>query len=185
MKQLLLLWLLLLPFLIGAHRAEEPPLSAKDARPSPLPNAKFPAEVTAADGTIIDIAQLAKDQRVVVVTLKAAWCLVCQQQLVRIKQQLDQIEYCSVSFLVLSPGSADELNAIQQRTAFPYPFIADKDLEIGTAMHLVLSKEDQELIPAIFMLNPDRSVGWIQLGRNPIRYGDTQLFAEIDCGDWI
>ena len=170
-----LVLLLSLPFLLGAHQAAE----------NPLPDTKFPAEVIAADGKKIDVAKLAKDQRVVVVTLKATWCQVCQQQLIRIKQQLDQIEHCSVSFLVLSPGPAEQLSAIKKRTDFPYPFIPDTDLKIGAAMRLVLSEKEQELIPAIFILNPDRSVGWIQLGRNAARYGDAQLLAEIDCGNWI
>ena len=167
--------LLLLPFLLGAHQAAE----------APLPDSKFPAEVIAANGKKINVAKLAKNQRVVVVTLKATWCQVCQQQLIRIKKQLDRIELCSVSFLVLSPGPADELRAIQKNTGFPYPFIPDNNLEIGTSMHLVLSEKKQELMPAIFILNPDRSVGWMQLGRNAVRYGDPQLLAEINCGDWI
>ena len=167
--------LLFLPLLLGARQAEEPT----------LPEARFPTLVVAASGEKIDVAQLAKDQRVVVVTLKATWCRVCQELLLRIKKQLDQLEFCSVSFLVLSPGSAAELNAIQQRTAFPYPFIPDKDLEIGAAMRLVLDKEEQTLIPALFILNPNRTVGWIQLGRNALRYGDAQLLEAIECGDWI
>jgi len=167
--------LLFLPLLLGARQAEEPT----------LPEARFPTLVVAASGEKIDVAQLAKDQRVVVVTLKATWCRVCQELLLRIKKQLDQLEFCSVSFLVLSPGSAAELNAIQKRTAFPYPFIPDKDLEIGAAMRLVLDKEEQTLIPALFILNPNRTVGWIQLGRNALRYGDAQLLEAIECGDWI
>ena len=162
-----LLSLLLLPFLLGADHV------------------KFPAEVTAADGQKIDVAALAKAQRVVVVTLKATWCQVCQQQLVRIKRQLDQIEHCSVSFLVLSPGSAADLTTIRQRTDFPYPFVPDPGLKIGNKMGLVLNAEEEELIPAIFILNPDRTIGWIQLGRNSVRYGDSELLVEMDCGDWI
>ena len=53
--------LLLLPFLLGAHQAAE----------APLPDIKFPAEVVAANGKKINVAKLAKNQRVVVVTLKA------------------------------------------------------------------------------------------------------------------
>jgi len=170
-----LLLALSLPLLLGAQQTWEAPLS----------DIKFPAEVLANDGKKIDVAQLAKEQRVVVVTLKATWCEVCQQQLVRIKQQLDQLEHCSVTFLVLSPGSTDELDAIQKRTGFPYPFVADRDLNIGATMQLVLDNKKQQLMPAIFILNPDRSVGWIQLGRNTTRFGESQLLAEIDCGDWI
>jgi len=171
-----LLPLLLLPLLVGAQQAEEPLAP---------PKAKFPSEVIGTDSQKIDIAKLAKAQRLVVVTLKAAWCQVCQQQLVRIKKQLDEIKHCSASFLVVSPGSAAELTTIQQRTAFPYPFVADPDLKIGEQMGLVLSAKDKELVPAIFILNPDRTIGWIQLGRNSVRYADSELLAEIDCGNWI
>jgi peroxiredoxin len=167
-----LLSLLLLPLVLGADQ----PVADQG---------EFPAEVTAADGQKIDVAKLAKAQRVVVVTLKATWCQVCQQQLVRIKKQLDQIEHCSVSFLVLSPGSAAELNAIQQRTDFPFPFVPDPGLKIGDEMGLILNPEAEELMPAIFILNPDRTIGWIQLGRNSVRYGDSELLTKIDCGNWI
>jgi peroxiredoxin len=188
-NRLLLLLLLLLPFALGARQTAHTPVPLRDARQdstsTPLPDAQFPPEVVSVTGEKIDVAKLAKERRIVVVTLKATWCQVCQRQLARIKKQLDQIKYCSVTFLVLAPGPADELKAIQKRTGFPYPFIEDQDLKIGQEMRLVLSEKDQELIPAIFILNPDRTVGWIQLGRNPISYGDAQLLAEIDCGDWI
>ena len=52
-------------------------------------------------------------------------------------------------------------------------------------MQLALDEEDQTLIPALFILNPNHTVGWIQLGRNALRYGDAQLLEAIDCGDWI
>jgi len=43
----------------------------------------------------------------------------------------------------------------------------------------------KEIVPSIFILNPDLSVGWMQRGRNARYYGDSALIEKINCGDWI
>ena len=72
----------------------------------------FPKTIVAVDGEKLDIAALVKRRTVVVVTLKATWCPVCQRQLVRLKDRLPELKPCGVSFLVLAPGPASELRAI-------------------------------------------------------------------------
>ena len=64
----------------------------------------FPATVTSSAGKEIDVAALAKAHIMIVITIKATWCPVCRQQLLRIKEQLGDFEKCNASFLVLSPG---------------------------------------------------------------------------------
>ena len=150
-----------------------------------LPGEKFPSSIVSVSGDTVDVAQLAKNKRVVVITLKATWCLVCQRQLARIEKQLDKIKFCPVTFLVLSPGPKRELEAVKRRINFPYPFIEDRKLTLAKKFDLVLSEEKEEMIPAIFILKPDLSIGWIQLGRNGSYYGDPELFEEINCGEWI
>ena len=51
----------------------------------------FPEYVTAINGKVIDITELAKQKTVVVVTLKATWCSVCQVQLQRIRDKLGEM----------------------------------------------------------------------------------------------
>jgi peroxiredoxin len=144
---------------------------------------RFPAKVVAIDGEEIDVAALASRGTLVVVTLKATWCPVCQKQLARIKSKLAEIEPCGVDFVVLSPGPRAELRAIRERIGFPYPFVEDVDLAIADRMGLRMSKD--QIFPSIFILNPDLSVGWMQRGRNARFYGDPALVEKINCGGWV
>lgn len=145
-----------------------------------LPQARFPAEVTSIEGKIIDVAKLAQGQPVVVVTLKATWCRVCQEQLYRIKARLSR-SHCRVTFLVLSPGPREDLKKIRERIGFPFPFVEDRGLVIARSLGLQMS--ETEILPAMFILRSDRSVGWIQMGRGPAHFGDRELLEKLDCAD--
>ncbi len=147
------------------------------------PPLRFPATVSTIEGEELDLKEIAKKKTLVVVTLKATWCPVCQTQLARIKRKLPEIKPCGVSFLVLAPGPKSQLKAIKEKTGFPYPFVEDVDLAIAKKLGLQMSEE--EIFPSIFMLNPDLSVGWMQRGRNSSYYGDDALIKKINCGDWI
>ena len=146
---------------------------------------KFPISVTDVSGEVIDVGGIAGRQRFVVITLKATWCEVCQEQLVRIREQLGKVRFCPVTFLVLSPGPADAIRGIRDRTQFPYPFVEDRNLEIARSLGLLLDEASSQIIPAILIIEPDGTVGWMQKGRNAIYFGDPELFVEISCGDWI
>ena len=148
-----------------------------------LPPAKFPSQVSSVDGKIVDVAQLAKKNKLVIVTLKATWCEVCQEQLYRIKKKLYESKACGLTYLVLAPGPKEELKTIQKATGFPFPFIEDKDLRIAESLGLRMSKE--EIFPSIFVLNGDLTIGWMQAGRGEGAYGDPDLFEALQCAEWI
>ena len=114
-----------------------------------IENVTFPNRVYDIYGNIVNIKKLAKKKKVVVVTLKATWCLTCQQQLIRIKKQIDKVESCGLSFIVLSPGPKKALQAIQKKLDFPYPFIEDINLQIASSLSLKMSKN--EIFPSIFI----------------------------------
>ena len=146
-------------------------------------NLIFPEYVTAINGDVIDIAELAKQKTVVVVTLKATWCPVCQVQLQRIRERLGEMVVCNLTFLVLSPGPAAELEQIQERIGFPFPFIADTNLEIAKSLDLQL--RDNEIIPSILVLDKNRQISWMQKGRNAFYFGDPELMDALNCEGWI
>lgn len=152
-----------------------PPTAARAAEERP----RFPARVTTIDGVVLDVAALARRSTLVVVTLKAPACPVCQRQLERIKRQHDYLADCGVSFLVLAPGPAAELAAIRDRIGFAHPFVADEGLEIASSLGLRLS--DAEMTPAILMLERDLGVGWMQRGRSGRFYGDGALIKQVEC----
>lgn len=172
---------LLLPVILlvaTVVEAQGPPLRPRPA-PRPAEDARVPAFVTDIDGQIVDVEALATDHNLVVVTLKAAWCQVCQQQLVRIRQRLPGLEACGVTFLVLAPGTPEELRAIRKRTGFEFPFIADEGLALARSLGLAMN--DSEILPCMLQILPDRSIGWRQLGRNGAYFGDAELTKYFDC----
>ena len=143
----------------------------------------FPAIVTSSAGKEIDVAALAKAHIMIVVTIKATWCPVCRQQLLRIKEQLGDFEKCNASFLVLSPGSNEAVQEVKFNTDFPFPFIPDQNFSIAKKLDLILSPE--EIMPAIVILNEDLSVKWIRKGRNALNFGDAELKYYLGCANWI
>ena len=116
-------------------------------------------------------------------TLKAPWCQVCQQQLVRIRERLLELEACGVTFVVLSPGSAPELAAIRKRTGFEFPFVADRGLEIAKSLGLAMAKD--QILPCMLQILPNRKIGWRQLGRSGIYFGDQELTEYFDCSRFV
>ena len=144
---------------------------------------QFPRTVTSVSGEEIDIDKLSANKTVVVVTLKSHTCPVCKNQLERIEQNLGAFEMCNMSFLVVCPGTIDEVKSVKEESDFPFPFIADTDLEVGNQMGLAL--EDSELYPSIFVLTKDRTIRWMQKGRNYLYYGDEELKEALNCHNWI
>ena len=144
---------------------------------------KFPQTVTSVSGEEIDVEKITKSKTVVIVTLKSPNCSVCRNQLERIKRNMGAFETCNMSFLVVCPGSIDEVKSVKRESDSPFPFIADTDLEIGNQMGLIL--RDNELYPSIFVLNKDRTIRWTQKGRNYLYYGDEELKEALNCHNWI
>ena len=143
----------------------------------------FPATVTTSTGNEIDVAALAKAHIMIVITIKATWCPVCRQQLLRIKEQLGDFKKCNASFLVLSPGSNEAVQEVKFNTDFPFPFIPDQNFSIAKILDLILSPE--EIMPAIVILNKDLSIKWIRRGRNALNFGDKELKDYLGCANWI
>jgi len=143
----------------------------------------FPATVTSSKGNDIDVAALAKAHIMIIITIKATWCPVCQQQLLRIKEQLGDFEKCNASFLVLSPGSNEAVHEVKFNIDFPFPFIPDQNFSIAKKLGLILSPE--EIMPAIVILNEDLSVKWVRKGRYALNFGDAELKDHLGCANWI
>lgn len=146
---------------------------------APTSEAIFPKTLTDVDGNPIDVAKLAADGKLVVVTFKATWCPVCQEQLVRLRKLLPRLRSCGASFIVLAPGPAEDLRRIAHDSRFPYPFVEDRNLAIARAADLVLAPD--QITPAIFILDEEREIAWLQRGRSGVYYGDGELLERLGC----
>src|SRR5262245_22008231 len=107
--------------------------------------AVVPATLRDVDGDVVDVAGLASRHHLVVVTVKAAWCPVCREQLARLRRELPRLRSCGATFIVLGPGPRDALRGVARETGFPYPFVADEDLALARAADLVLAPD--QLVP--------------------------------------
>lgn len=139
----------------------------------------LPKVLTDIDGKRVDIEGLAREKKLVFVTLKATWCPVCENQLVRLKQFLPRLKLCRVTFVVLSPGPRDALGVVKKETGFPYPFVEDRELRLARRLRLVMGPN--QIQPAIFSVNKVREIVWIQYGRNGSHYGDKALLKYLGC----
>lgn len=148
-----------------------------------LTDIQFPNKVEDINGRVVDVAKLVEVKTVTVVTLKATWCPICQEQLIRLKNNLQVIDTEHITFLVLSPGPKSELVKIKKSISFPYPFIEDRNLRIAKSLGLDIS--DKEITPSIFILNKHREIRWMQKGRSSLYYGDQELLNEIGIVNWI
>lgn len=152
---------------------------ASSERPEKVPYV-FPAALRDIDGKSVEVERLAKEKRLVIVTLKATWCSVCVNQLVRLNRLLPQLESCGATFVVLSPGPQQVIAEVRQQTRFPYPFVEDPKLDLAKKLDLVLGPD--QIRPAIFVVNKEREMVWMQYGRSGTHYGDDALMRYLGCG---
>ena len=143
----------------------------------------FPEIITDIDGNKINLKELAAQKTVVVITMKAPDCPVCQIQILRIIENFDKLSVCHVTFLVLSPGPAEKLQSVKELTKFTFPFIVDEKLEIAHSLDLLLN--ETQILPSILILNEKLEVEWDQRGRNSLYFGDPVLMKHLKCDGWI
>lgn len=162
------------PSLLGLALIAAVAVGAGHAGPAVVPSAL--RDVT---GATIDVAALARGQRLVFVTMKATWCPVCRAQLQRLGRLLPRLRACGATFIVLAPGPPDALAAVARETGLPFPFIADGAVTIAEAVGLVMAPD--QLVPAFFVVNGAREVVWQQRGRGDGAYGDGELLRYLGC----
>jgi peroxiredoxin len=145
----------------------------------PAMGTQMPPRLEDVRGETIDVATLAREFRLVFVTLKATWCPVCQVQLERLARLLPRLRSCGASFVILAPGPRQDLEKVAATSQFPYPFVADVDMSIAASAGLRMAADQMQ--PAIFTVNAEREIVWIQRGRSGAHFGDAQLLEHLDC----
>ena len=145
--------------------------------------AGFPDAIKDIDGVVLDLKKMTSQKRLAVITLKTAECPICQQQLIRIKEKLSELIVCNITFIVLSPGSIDEIQKAKSKTQFPYPFIEDEGLAISKSLNLNI--DENQILPTILILNNKLEIEWEQRGRNAFYFGDPELMEILNCSSWI
>lgn len=130
-------------------------------------------------GVRVDVGALAASSHLVFVTVKAAWCPVCREQLRRLGRALPRLRACGATFVVLVPGTRDAAAAFARDTSFPYPFVAEGVRAVADAAGF--GGDGDELVPGFFAVDAARAVTWRQRGRADGAYGDAELAAWLGC----
>jgi cytochrome c biogenesis protein CcmG/thiol:disulfide interchange protein DsbE len=141
----------------------------------------MPAELVDIHGRTVNLRELAKRQQLIVVTMKATWCRVCLQQLRRLRRLQSQLEQCGATFIVLSPGPLEKLREVERQVDFPFPFVEDVNLDLARRLDLELRTD--QIVPALFSVDPSGRIGWMQRGRAPGLYADDILLELLECED--
>ncbi len=138
-----------------------------------------PSELRDVHGAVVDVAGLARRDRLVFVTVKATGCPVCRTQLQRLGRLLPHLRACGVTFVVLVPGANEAAAAVARDTSFPYPFVAEgaEALAAGAGF----AGGPGELVPGFFAVDEALTVVWEQRGRGAGAYGDGELMAHLGC----
>ena len=140
----------------------------------------LPATLQDIDGREVDLAGMARRRQVVFVTMKGPWCGVCKRQLVRLRRIQSRLSECGAAFVVLAPGPREEISEVRRVTGFSARYVEDAGLKLARALGLQLA-EDQ-IQPAIFRIDRNLRVAWMQAGRSGRYYGDRELWKHLDCG---
>ena len=118
-------------------------------------SADFPEIVVDIYNNSIDVKEIVEKKNLIIITLKNPSCPVCQNQLIRIRENFNKFALCNVLFLVLTSGGNSNIENAQIKTEFPFPFINDLNFK------------------------------WKQLGRNQFYFGDKELLKLLDCENMI
>ena len=140
----------------------------------------LPAALEDIDGRQVDLAGLARRRQVVFVTMKGPWCGVCKRQLARLRRMQSKLSECGATFVVLSPGPREEISGVRRSTGFSAHYVEDAGLKLARSLGLQLAGD--QIQPAIFRIDRNLRVTWMQAGRSGRYYGDRALWRHLDCG---
>ena len=140
----------------------------------------LPAALQDIDGREVDLAGLVRRRQVVFVTMKGPWCEVCRRQLARLRRIQSRLNRCGAAFVVLAPGPPEEISEVRRVTGFSARYVEDAGLKLARALGLQLAGD--QIQPAIFRIDRNLRVTWMQAGRSGRYYGDRALWRHLDCG---
>ena len=143
----------------------------------------IPENLTDVDGNIVNLKELTANKTVVIITMKAPDCPICQTQILRIIENFDKLSACNVTFIIIAPGPVKKLQIAKELTNFTFPFIVDEKLDIARSLDLIIN--ENQILPSILILNEKLEIEWAQKGRNVFYFGDPELMNRLKCEGWI
>lgn len=93
-------------------------------------------------GNPVELNQLLKTGKVIVLFYRGEWCPVCNRYLSQLNNALPAIKETGATVLVVSPESAGNAENTKENTQSDFVFISDSDLKIGESFDVLFTVTD-------------------------------------------
>ncbi len=135
------------------------------ASPSPAPETA-PAELVMPDGDRLTLDRLAPQRATAIVVMKGEWCPVCQKQLRRLSEGLEQLNRVDAAVFGLNTASPDANRRLQQKLDLAFPVLTDPKRDLHDELDLWLDEQGHAM-PGIIFVDEDGRIADIHRGRYP------------------
>ncbi|MCD6544246.1 MAG: AhpC/TSA family protein [Flavobacteriaceae bacterium] len=141
------------------------------------------------NGNAIQLSQLLKKGKVVIVFYRGQWCPICMPHIKKLQNSLDKIKERGASIILTSPENQENIQKTILKTNVSTPILYDKNYEImknfdvdftpGKSLQFIYnnilkanlknaqSDDSQTLpIPATYIIDNDGTIIWRQFNRD-------------------
>ena len=141
------------------------------------------------NGNKIQLSELLKKGKVVIVFYRGQWCPVCKPHLKKLQDSLKEIENKGATVLLITPEKQDNIQKTILKTNVTIPVLYDKDYKIMEQFDVAFlpskglrimyntllmanlknaqSDDSQTLpVPATYVIEPDGIIKWRHFDRN-------------------
>lgn len=118
------------------------------------------------DGDRIALDEIAPGRSVAVVVMKAPWCTVCQRQLKRISNRLDDVQSADGAVVGLTTAEAKTNRRLTERLDLGFPILGEPSKRLHKRLGL-WRPDDCHAIPGVVFLDESGTIKDVHRGRYP------------------
>jgi len=155
----------------GKEASEAPETSVQDsAEQAPL---QLP------DGDRIALDEIAPERSVAVVVMKGTWCPVCQRQLKRLSEQLEQIRETDATVVGLSTADPETNGKLADKLELRFPILSDASRELHERLEM-WSDQNCHAIPGVVFIDESGEIADVHRGRYPGKPQDEFVLDRLE-----
>ena len=130
-------------------------------------------ELATLDGTELDLAQIAGENKIVLVNFWATWCQPCRLEMPQLERIYDEYHSQGLEILAISAEDPSTIEAFLAEHPYSYPILVDPD-------RVVSERYGIEAIPTTVMIDADGKVIRVRTGLSPILEAEIKRLMERD-----
>ena len=130
-------------------------------------------ELATLDGTDMDLAQIAGENKIVLVNFWATWCQPCRLEMPQLERIYDEYHGQGLEILAISAEDSSTIEAFLAEHPYSYPILVDPD-------RLVSERYGIEAIPTTVLIDSEGEVIRVRTGLSPILEAEIKRLMERD-----